>query len=71
MADIVPVAELSIDAKPIVDDLRARLSSLFGVTLQGSHLSVRWQLNGNLVQVVMIIDAVDDGEDDLDPESIQ
>jgi hypothetical protein len=63
--DIVPVAELSAEAKPVVEKLRGLLSKVgLGVTLQGTHLSVRWRIDGQLVQVTMIVDAVDDGNDD-------
>lgn len=65
MAEIIPVAELSLDAKPIVEAFHVLLSKVgLGVTLQGTHLTVRWHRNGKLVQVTMVITAVDDGEDD-------
>lgn len=66
MAEIVPVADLSAEAKAVVSDMCNRLATRFGVTLQGQHVTICWNdKRGRLCQVSMIVDSVDDGDDDL------
>ena len=76
MAEIVPAAELTVEARDVVESLRDALAKAgFGVTLHGAHLTVRWRDKAGsfspLRQVTLVVDAVDDGEDELDAELVQ
>jgi len=64
----IPVAVLTGAAQDVMDDLAAKLSKSFGVTLQGTHLTVRWKRHGKLVQATLLVDSVDDGEEDDDSD---
>jgi predicted NUDIX family NTP pyrophosphohydrolase len=54
------------EAAKIVEAMRQKLAKEFGVTVQGSIVTVRWyeQKDGPLVSVSMSIHDVDNGEAD-------
>lgn len=62
--DIVPVAELNFPADEMMKELRGRLVMAgFGVTVQGTHLTLRWS-HASLVRSMTFVDGVDDGRPD-------
>ena len=50
-------------AKALVEKMRQRLGKEFGVTVQGSCITLRWseKKDGPLIQISMVIYDVDDG----------
>jgi hypothetical protein len=67
--DIVPVAQLHRRARMVVEAMRLHLASAVGVTVQGSHVTVRFSDDrGHLLQVTMVVCEVDDGRDDPTPD---
>ncbi len=67
--DIVPVAQLHRRARMVVEAMRLHLASVVGVTVQGSHVTVRfYDADQRLLQVSMVVCEVDDGRDDPEPE---
>ncbi len=42
----------------VLDEMRHRLATLFGVTVTGNRCTVRWSMDGKLVDVHMIIENV-------------
>lgn len=67
--DIVPVAQLHRRARMVVEAMRLHLASAVGVTIQGSHVTVRfYDAAQHLMQVTMVICEVDDGRDDPTPD---
>ena len=70
MSDIIPVASLNGAAAQIVEHMRQRIArqDSFGVTVQGTHVTLRWNEGGFLRSVTMVVDAVDDGTPEHDAE---
>lgn len=69
MSDIVPVAQLHRKARMVVEAMRLHLASVVGVTVQGSHVTVRFSDDaGRLLHVTMVICEVNDGRDDPEPD---
>lgn len=69
MSDIIPVAVLSFDARQFVEEMRQRIirGESFGITVQGTHVTLRWNdKHGLLVQVTMVVTDVDDGTEPRD-----
>lgn len=63
--DIVPVAELNFPADEMMKELSGRLRMAgFGVTVQGSHLTLRWNHASLLRSMTLVVDGADDGRPD-------
>jgi hypothetical protein len=53
----------------VVEAMRLHLASVVGVTVQGSHVTVRFYDDAHhLLQVSMVVCEVDDGRDDPTPD---
>lgn len=60
---ITEVANLSTRQESILKEMRNRISEVFGVTLQGNRLTVRFYLDSELVDIHMVIlDIMDERE---------
>jgi hypothetical protein len=46
------------DVDRVLTDLRHRLAGNFGITLIGNRLTLRWNLDGQLVDARMIVESV-------------
>ena len=49
---------VTTEQQQVLEALRSRLADIAGVTLQGNRLTVRWDQDGALVDVHMIIESV-------------
>lgn len=49
---------ITTEQQQVLEELRSLLANIAGVTLQGNRLTVRWDQDGALVDVHMIIESV-------------
>lgn len=47
-----------LEIERVLDSMREKIAKIFGVTLQGNRLTVRWYLDDELVDVHMIVESV-------------